>query len=136
MRSDVTKEAAEGVFFPMFQDEGVRSPALRTYKPGDTLHTLVMLYNADAKAIVRSEIETQTILYKEGKELHRGNPLTITPDAVYGSNNSVPLLGKFTLGTDMLPGDYVLQIVITDKRNSKRQEGAAVQTLNFKVVEN
>jgi hypothetical protein len=41
----------------------------------------------------------------------------------------------FTLGADITPGDYVLQLVATDRKNSKKQEGAAVQALSFAVVE-
>ena len=135
MRSDVTKEMSEGVFFAMVREDEVRSPALRTYKPGDMLHTLVVLYNADAKAIARSEIEVQSVIYKDGKEFHRGNPVPVIPDDVDGSDNSVPLLRRFTLGSDTPSGDYVLQLHVTDKKNSKKKEGVAYQTMGFTVIE-
>jgi len=134
MRSDVTKEISEGTFFPMVQEEGVVSPALRTYKTGDVLHTLATLYNADMRAIARSDIEVQTVLYRDGKEVHRGSPVTITPDDVDGSDNSIPLLRRFTLGSEMPPGDYALQIVVTDKSKGKRPEGNASQVLSFTIA--
>ena len=136
MRSDATKELSQGVYFPMFQTEDVRSPALRRYSPGDNLLTMTMLYNADTNAIARSEIETQFVLYIDGVEFQRGNPVTVKPDDVDGSDNSVPLLQKLTLAPDMPPGDYVIQLIATDKKNSKKQEGIAVQALGFTVVEN
>jgi len=111
-----SKETTERVFVPMFQDEELGSPALRTYKAGDNLITLSMLYNADAKAISRSEIETQTILYVE------------TP-------GSIPLLNRFTVGANIPPGDYVLQILATDKKNSKKEEGNTSQFIGFTVTE-
>ena len=135
MRSDVTKGIAEGVFFPMFQGEDVRSPALRTYKRGDNLQTLTMLYNADAKAIAGLEIETQTILYRDGKEFLRGEPTPITLDKVDNSG-SIPLLNRLTVGSNMPPGDYVLQILAIDKKSNKKNESAVYQTLGFKVAEN
>ena len=135
MRPGVTKEIAEGVFFPMFQDENIQSPALRTYSSGDKLQTLAMLYNADVKAIARSEIETQTILYKDGVEFMRGEPTPITPDKVDNSG-SIPLLNRLTVGTNMPPGDYVLQILAIDKKSNKKNESAVYQTLGFKVAEN
>jgi len=134
MFSDVAKEFDKGVFFPMFQGEGVRSPALRTYLPGDNLQTLAMIYNADAKALARSEIETQTILYKDGVEFMRGEPTPITLDKVDNPGN-IPLLNRLTVGTNMPPGDYVLQILATEKKNGKRKEGVTSQTLGFTVVE-
>ena len=135
MRSDVTEEVTKGIFFPMIQEEEVRSPALRTYKSGDALHTLTMLYNADAKAIARSEIEVQTILYKDGKEVQRGNPVTINPDDVNGSDNAVQLLRRFALGKEITPGDYMLQLVAIDKKNNKKKEGIAAQALSFTVID-
>ena len=134
MLSDATKEIDKGVFFPMFQAEEVRSPALRTYLPGDNLQTLAMIYNADAKALARSEIETQTILYKDGVEFMRGEPTPITPDKV-DNPGSIPLLNRLTVGTNMPPGDYVLQILATEKKNGKKKENVASQTLGFTVVE-
>ena len=133
MSSDVTKEDAEELFFPMFQGEEARSPTLRTYKPGEMLHTLAMLYNADAKAIGRSEIETQTILYKDGKEFMRSNAGVVTMDKVENTG-SIPILNRLTVGSNMPPGNYVLQLVVTDKKNRKKDEGAASQTLGFTVV--
>ena len=135
MRSDVTKELSSAAYFPMFQTEDVRSPALRRYSPGDNLLTMTMLYNADAKMIARSEIETQFVLYVDGVEFQRGNPVTIKPDDVDGSDNTIPLLQRLTLASDMPSGDYVMQLTVTDKKNSKKQEGIAVQTLSFSVTE-
>ena len=135
IRPDATKEIAEGVFFPMFQEEGVKSPALRTYASGDKLQTLALLYNADAKAIGRSEIETQTILYKDGAELQRGASTPLKVDKVENADG-IPLLNRLTVGTNMPPGDYVLQLVVTDKKNGKKKEGNATQILSFTVAEN
>ena len=134
MLSDIKKESSEGVFFPIFQGEEVRSPALRTYKPGDKLQTLAILYNADAKAISRSEIETQAILYKDGTEFMRGKPAPITSDWTDNSGN-ILILNKLAVDSNMPPGDYVLQLVATDKKNGKNSETAASQTLSFTVAE-
>jgi len=71
MSSDVTADLSTGIFYPVYQHDEVPTPALRTYAPGDRLQTLAILYGAGAETLVRSEIETQTILYKDGKELVR-----------------------------------------------------------------
>jgi len=134
LRSDATKGIEEGLFFPVFQDEEVRSPALRTYASGDKLQTLTMLYNADAKAIAGSEIEIQSILYKDGKEFMRGEPWPITPDGL-SSHDNIPILQEFSISSGMTPGYYVLQLLATDKKNSGKQEGVASQTISFTVAE-
>ena len=135
MRSDVTKDIAGGVFLPVLQGE-IRSPALRTYMPGDGFYTMATLYNADAKAISRSEIEMQSVLYRDGKEIQRSNPMPITPEDVENIDGGIQLLRRFTLGADMPPGDYVLQWLVTDKKNSKKSEGNASQNLSFTIMDN
>ena len=134
MSSDAKKEIGSGVFFPMFQGEDARSPALRIYKQGDDILTLTILYNADKNALSRSEIETQTILYKDGKEFLRGAPAPITSEQVENSGN-IPLLNRFTVGSNMPPGVYLLQIVATDKKNGNKLEGSTTQTMSFTVTE-
>ena len=121
MRSDVMKELSAGAFSLVFQDENVRSPALRTYSSGDRLQTLAMLYNADSKAVERSEIEMQSILYKDGVELCSDEPMPVTPGRD-GTIEGIPILQRFTTGTDIQPGDYLLQLLVTDKKNSDKRD--------------
>ena len=121
MNSDVAKELGKGVFFPTFQESEVRSPALRSYAPGDRLQTLTMLYNADKKAIARFEIDIQSILYKNGKDFSRGESRTVTANEAKTLDN-ISLLQGLTIGSGMSPGDYVLQRLATDKNNSEIKE--------------
>jgi hypothetical protein len=51
------------------------------------------------------------------------------------ATDSIPLLNKFTVGANMPPGDYVLQILATDKKDGKKNEGTTSQTIGFTVVE-
>ena len=133
MLSDVTEENSEGAFSTVFQEGEVRSPALRTYVPGDKLQTLAILYNADSNAIARSEIEMQTILYKDGEEFLRGDPRPVIPNNTE-KMDSILILRSLTMGSDMPSGDYIQQLVVTDKKNGKKKDGVASQTLNFIVT--
>jgi len=130
--ADETIESQDGVFFPVIQGENVRSPALRTYESGDMLQTLMVLYNADDKAIAGSEIEIQSILYRDGVELRRSEPIPISSSGAVGADG-ILIFQRFTIGPDMPPGDYVRQLAITDKKNSKKPEGNASQFLSFTV---
>ncbi|MCL2878494.1 MAG: VWA domain-containing protein, partial [Acidobacteria bacterium] len=130
MRSDVTKGITEGIFSMMFQEEGVRSPALRTYMPGDRLQTLAILYNADAKAIARSEIEIRYVLHREGNEFLRGEPKPVSMDGA-ANPDGILVLQQLMMGSDLTPGDYILELRATDKNNSKKKEGAASEILGF-----
>ena len=125
MRSDATKELAEGAFFPIFQEDGIRSPALRTYTVGNRLHALAMLYNADAKAVARSEIEIQSFMYKDGKEYLRGESRAVTPNEAK-NQDGVSILQRLTITPDMPPGDYLLQLLATDKKNSEKRDNEGI----------
>jgi hypothetical protein len=159
MRSDVTKELSEGVFFTVMRKDASRSPALRTYMPGDSLQTLTMIYNADPKEIARSEIEIQSVLYKDGEELTRGEPKPVTASSL-DNPDGIPVLQKLTLGSELTPGDYILQLRVIDKkvRENKPEsvfskimrayinepvnygkmitEGRKSQALSFRIIEN
>ena len=133
IRSDAKEKIDEGVFLPVFQGE-VRSPALRTYMPGDSFHTLATLYNVDPKEISRSEIEVQTVLYRDEEEFQSGNPVLITPNDVEGPDNSVQLLRKFTLNVDAPPGEYALQMLVANNKKNQKDEVITSQILSFTVT--
>ena len=136
LASAAAEEIEEGLFFPVFQEEEMRSPALRTYSRGDRLNALTMLYYAGDKAAPgSSEIGVQYILYRNGEEFRSFTPALIQPSDA-GNAIGIPVLQGFTLGTDIPPGDYVLQLVAIDRKNSKKQEGIAIKTLGFTVAEN
>ena len=131
--SDTVKESSEGVLFPVFQEEEVRSPALRTYEPGDRLQTIMVLYNADKKAIAGSEIEVQSIVYKNGVELRRRSIPITASDAE--NPNGILIMQRLTVVPDMPHGDYAQQLIVTDKKNGDRKESSASQALSFTVIE-
>ena len=132
MLSDSVKEDSEEVFTPTFQSEEVRSPALRTYIQGDGLQILAVLYNADVKAVTASKIEIRHVLYKDGVEYKNSEPVPLVLKNA-GSSDGILILKRFTIGADIPPGDYILQLIATDK-NIKKQEGVAVRILNFSIV--
>ena len=125
---------AEGLFFPVFQADEVRSPALRTYVAGDKLQVLAMLYNAEEKAVAGSEIEMKFVLYKDGKEFLNSGRTVNAGNA--GNLDWIPLFLGMTVGADIPPGDYVLELRVSDKNSGGRREGNASQAVSFTVVEN
>jgi len=75
----------------------------------------------------------QFVLYRDGVEfLRSGRPVS---SGKAGNLEGIPLSLRLTMGTDIPPGDYVLELVMTDRRNSRRQEGRASQAIGFTVVE-
>ena len=86
------------------------------------------------KAISGSEIEMQNILYKDGMEFLRTGSRPVGM-ASAGSLEGIPVSQTLMIDSTLPPGDYVLQLAITDKMNSKKQEGTASQSISFTVVE-
>ena len=133
-RNWLLSEATEGVFSPVFQADEALSPALGTYALGNRLQAMAMIYNADAKAVASADIELQPVLYKDGEEFIRIGPMPVSP-AVAGNLEGIPISLTLTGGSDLPPGDFMLQLVVTDKKNGNRKEGSASQTLNFTIME-
>ncbi|MDR1729034.1 MAG: VWA domain-containing protein [Acidobacteriota bacterium] len=137
LMSDGAEGGGDGLFSPVFQAEETRSPALRTYSRGDRLNALAMLYNAGDKAATDSGIEVQYILYRDGGEFRRFTPVQVKPSDA-GNASGIPILQRFTLGGDIPPGEYMLQLEAAALRNGKKQKGGATQalrSLSFRVVD-
>ena len=160
MNADATKQLTQGLFFTTHSTDNLRTPVLKTYKSGDSFQTLAIIYNADAKALARNDIVIRSVLFKDGEEFLRGEPKPITMDKV-SRPDVIPVSQKLTIGKDMPPGNYVLQLLVIDKRirakedkpkgifskildayigddfrdYNQREKGLAYETLNFRVTE-
>jgi len=44
-------------------------------------------------------------------------------------------VNELTIGSGMPPEDYLLELVATDKKNNRRNEGVASQNISFTVAE-
>lgn len=79
----------------------------------------------------QSELETETHLFRDGQEIYAGKP---TPLAKQGQADPGRLVvgGSMKLGSGIARGDYVLQVVVTDKLASERYR-TATQAIDFEV---
>jgi hypothetical protein len=92
-----------------------------------------LIYNAqiDPKPN-RPQLESQVLLLKDGKQIFAGNMNAIgvgeQPDL-----KRIPASGRLRLGTDLARGEYVLQIIITDKL-AKEKYRSATQWMDFEIT--
>jgi hypothetical protein len=100
--------------------------------PGDHFQYMSVIFNAKAGAHSMPDLVSRLVLYREGSEIFKSEP---RPLNISNSINSIriPIKGKLTLGKNLQEGDYVMQLVVTDKRR-KKKDGLASQTLSFKIV--
>jgi hypothetical protein len=108
-------------------------PAVRTFRRGMILQYDYLIYNAQAdKAAGHPQVQTQMRLFREGQQIFTGRVLPYDP----GNQPDMKRLtagGALQLGTDMTPGEYILQIIVTDTL-AKDKYRTATQWIDFEIA--
>jgi VWFA-related protein len=107
------------------------SAAVRMFHKGDQILYGYEILNAEVDSGQRPQLETQTRLFRDGKQVYEGkvNPLTM------GEQKDPKRLmagGTMKLGQQIAAGDYVLQVIVTD-RLAKEKYRTATQWMDFEV---
>ena len=109
------------------------SAAVREFKPGAVIEYAFFIFNAKLdKASSRPQVITQVKLFRDGKEIFSGREIS------YDSSGQTDVTqlqsgGALQLGSNMEPGDYVLQVVVTDLLADKKHR-IATQWMDFQIV--
>jgi VWFA-related protein len=96
--------------------------AIRKYRGGDRLHFIYTLYNSKS-----DNLTTQIRLFSEGKLVVEGSEKPLQVNDLKKFQGS----GFLQITPTVLVGEYVLQIVVRDKKNNK----TVSQWIDFEVVE-
>lgn len=110
------------------------SPAVRRFRHGTTVEYGFYIYNAKAdRADGKPRLQTQLRLYRDGKLVYEGKvlPFDARPQNVQGD---VGAGGRLHLGSEMVPGEYALQMVVTDLLAKEKQRVAA-QWIDFEIID-
>jgi VWFA-related protein len=107
------------------------TPAVRIFKPGTTITYGYQILNAHEDSARKPELEVQMRLFREGEQVYVGHPL---PVSTQGQDDPKRLVGagRMQLGTSLVPGDYVLQVIVTDKL-AKEKFRVATQSMDFEI---
>jgi hypothetical protein len=105
-----------------------KSPALRTYLPGDTFDYATMVYNAKAKEGSSPKLEFQYILFKNGQLFQKSNPEELDLKGMDDFGN-IPIVKKLVSNEKMDSGAYLLYLRVTDKQKSR----TADQSIDFQI---
>jgi VWFA-related protein len=107
--------------------------AVRRLRQGMILNYGYTIFNATQDgASNRPQVQTQMRLYRDGKEVFTGRVLAL--DA--GQQRDMKRLdagGRLRIGPDLVPGQYILQVVATDAL-AKEKNRAAMQWIDFEIV--
>jgi hypothetical protein len=106
---------------------------LRRFRRGTILRYGAEIYNARADAAQKPNVATQVRIFRDGKLVFEGkqNPLDLANQT---DSQRLKFAGALTLGTAMLPGDYVLQVLATDNL-AKEKRKIASQFVQFEIFE-
>jgi len=120
----------------MTQESGV-SPNLeltaRRFTSGMNVQFSARIYNAVLDPVTqRTQVAVQSNLYRDGKRVLTGPTLSV--DATNQNDlQRLAVSSVLRLTPDLEPGNYYLQLVVTDLL-SKQKENQAIQWMDFEIV--
>jgi VWFA-related protein len=115
------------------QDAISSGPAVRQFRQGDKIIFAYSIYNAQQDPSTHSpQLTAQTRIFRDGKVVFKTdpNPIEVSPQS---DLKRIPSIARLQLGTEFPPGDYVLQIIVTD-RLAKEKQQIASQWIDFEIV--
>jgi hypothetical protein len=92
-----------------------------------------LIYNAELDpATKKPQLETQVLLLKEGKQVFatKVSPLTVGNEPDW---KRIPASRRLRLGDDLSTGEYLVQVIVTDKL-AKDKYRFPTQWMDFEIV--
>lgn len=109
------------------------SPAVRRLSHGMLLDYGYVIYNAQLdRATGRPQLTTQVRMFREGQQVFAGKELPFNTDKQSDLKRLIAG-GRLRLGTNLPPGEYVLQVIVTDTL-AKEKHRTASQWMDFEIV--
>jgi VWFA-related protein len=107
--------------------------ARRNFRRGTLLAYGFKIINATNSASQLPELEVETRMFHDGVQVFSGKTM-LDPEGAQSAPDPQRLMtgGRLSLGRDMKPGAYVLQVVVTD-RLGKSQFNTATQFMDFEI---
>lgn len=131
--SPLTPVADSNALGDTAQADPQAGPAVRRFVRGMVMQYGFVVYNARLdKVTARPQLQTTMRLFRDGRSVFNGNPKPLN----IGAQSDLKRLiagGALRLGTDMTPGEYVLQIIVTDML-AKGKKRTATQWIDFDIV--
>ncbi|MCA1566225.1 MAG: VWA domain-containing protein [Acidobacteria bacterium] len=115
------------------EDDTLATPAVRQFRQNADLLLAYAIYNARLdKATGRPQLTAQTRIYRDGQPVFTGKEQPVGVETPYSDLKRIGLIAQLKLGAVLAPGEYVLQVVVTDTlRNDKHR--VATQWIDFEI---
>lgn len=110
----------------------MRDTALREVKQSSVLRYGFVIYNAKLDAAKLPKLNTRVRIFRDGKMIFDGaqKPFDATGQIDLAR---LKTSGAIAIGKQMEPGDYILQVIVTDELADKKKQ-IATQVIQFEVV--
>jgi hypothetical protein len=109
-----------------------KSAAVRQFRQGENMRYSFVIYNPHVDATGQPQLQTQVKIFRDGQPVFTGRgqrfPLNNPPDMTRLSGASA-----IKLGADMSPGEYVLQVIVTDLLAGDKYATTS-RWVDFKIV--
>jgi VWFA-related protein len=110
------------------------APSVRRFRRGMALTFRYSIYNARADSRTGlPQLRAQARLFRDGQLVATEESLPLEDSGLQLDPKRLSAAGKVALGEDLRPGQYVLQLVVTDEL-SKGPEAVAWQSVDFEIV--
>lgn len=107
------------------------SPAVRRFRLGEQLDYYFNIYNARLDPSGRPQLQTQLRIFRDNREVYAARPIPFDPGKQTDMKNLHD--GVRMRLNNLTPGEYVLQIVVTDAL-AKDKYKTATQWIDFEIV--
>jgi VWFA-related protein len=111
-------------------DEVTTGPAVRRFHQSSTAAYGYLIYNANAAGRT-AQLTSQTQIFRDGQMIVSNNPTVINMQGQTDPQR-IRALHHLEVGKEMAPGNYVLQIIVTDLSDKKPR--VASRWIDFEVV--
>jgi hypothetical protein len=111
----------------------LQDTSLRRFRRGTVLRYGVEIYNAKLAANQQPQIRLQTRVFHDRKMVFESEERILDLSSQSSSKEPV-FTDAVSLGENLLPGDYVLQVIVTDGL-AKEKKRLATQYVQFEVLE-
>jgi hypothetical protein len=128
-----------GVNLRAFDPTGGKNPAIdpkengaaRIFRIGRPMEFLYAILNPAADENKQVQVEIKTRVYSGIQSIFEGRSSEMTYPVQAGTLRQV--MGRLTLASDMAPGDYVLEVTVTDKRAPVGTRASVSRFIDFQL---
>jgi hypothetical protein len=112
-------------------DKG-REAAVRRFATGDLLTYSYLVYGARRNVMTGSNLVSQIRLFRGDKELFTGNMQRVVI-ANQSNHEGIVAMGNLRLGKELPPGEYFMQLIVTDK-SAPPDKQSSDEWIDFEIV--